>query len=111
MGAGAQTTVRRVRFALRRGITRLGGSRVGGQSDHASICELRFPSTALACCTGSSLLPLSPSLLTMTTALTALLGDKLIKAGKSVVPTSDALAGKKAVGLYFSAHVSYYTKP
>ena len=28
----------------------------------------------------------------------------LIKAGKSVVPTSDALAGKKAVGLYFSAH-------
>lgn len=47
----------------------------------------------------------------MTTALTALLGDKLIKAGKSVVPTSDALAGKKAVGLYFSAHVSYCAKP
>jgi len=36
-------------------------------------------------------------------AFTSVLGDKLMK-GKEAVPTADALAGKVAVGLYFSAH-------
>merc|ERR1719453_1344875 len=38
-----------------------------------------------------------------TNPLVSLLGDKLVK-GESSVATADALAGKKAIGLYFSAH-------
>jgi len=40
----------------------------------------------------------------MTTAFTALLGDTLKSGDGSTISTSNALAGKKAVGLYFSAH-------
>ena len=39
-------------------------------------------------------------------AIVELVGDTLIKNDGSKVSTTDALAGKVAVGLYFSAHVS-----
>ena len=42
-------------------------------------------------------------------ALTALLGDKFVGQGGAVVTGDAALAGKTAVGVYFSAHCALPT--